>query len=81
MEKNDERNNSAQTQRAGAGQHENVACADERSPTLLEEINEAIQDHAERIAHLLELKRTTPGAVLHMPVSRLRELAYPGNPF
>lgn len=49
-------------------------------PTLLQEINERIEMHAQAIARLSKLKDVKPDYLLRMRMSELRALAYLDSP-
>lgn len=50
-------------------------------PTLLERINELIEQHGNSIAHLAKLKEAQPEHILRMRVRELQALAYLESPF
>lgn len=54
---------------------------EEAGPTLLERINELIEQHGHAIAQLSKLKEAQPDYILRMRVGELRALAYLESPF
>lgn len=54
---------------------------EEAGPTLLERINELIEQHGHAIAQLSKLKEAQPDYILRMRVRELQALAYLESPF